>query len=116
MGRRVKSICRYRELRRPLAPFDIPFASARPQTAKRASLLAGTALASTLLLSSLLVPAPAKAASCTQLPSPAPISDLNINDFIICVNTEPRTNPAGNAIELSTIGDDLDPSVTLRTL
>jgi hypothetical protein len=35
---------------------------------------------------------------------PAPISHLAINDFIICVNTEARTNNAGSAIDLRTTG------------
>ena len=78
----------------------------RPRNAGRASLLAGTALVSTLLLTCLLGSNPAQAASCIQPLSPAPISDLNVNDTIICVNTEPRSNPAGNAIELSTIGNN----------
>ena len=34
---------------------------------------------------------------------PAPISHIAINDFIICVNTEARTNAAGYAIQLSTV-------------
>src|SRR5262245_47342460 len=77
-----------------------------PRCADRASLLAGTALVTTLFLTCLLGPNPAHAASCTQPSSPTPISDLNVNATIICVNTESRTNPTGNAIELSAIGNN----------
>jgi hypothetical protein len=61
------------------------------RSADRRSLLTGTALASTLLLSSLLAPTPAAAIACTQPPSPAAINNFSTTDPIICINTEPRT-------------------------
>ena len=68
---------------------------------------AGTALASTFLISTLVAPAPAAAqTACTQPASPLPIIDLNVDDAIVCVNTEARTNAAGDAISLSTTDDD----------
>jgi autotransporter family porin len=71
----------------------------------RRSLLAGTALASTLLLGIMLAPTSASALTCAGDvgTGPAPIDHGAVNDFIICVNTEPRTNAAGIAIYLSTI-------------
>jgi hypothetical protein len=71
----------------------------------RRSLLLGTALASTLLLGTLTHPSPASALTCAGDigTGPAPISHLNVNDFIYCINTEARTNAAGDAIDLSTI-------------
>jgi autotransporter family porin len=80
----------------------------RPKCADRKSLLLGTALASTLLLSSLFVPTPASAVrACLQPASPAPIADSSNADALVCVNTEPRTNPAGVAIQLSTNNPNL---------
>jgi hypothetical protein len=54
----------------------------------------------------LLAPTPASAFTCAGDvgTGPAPISHLAINDFIICVNTEARTNNAGSAIDLRTTG------------
>lgn len=54
----------------------------------------------------MLTPTPASAFTCAGDvgTGPAPISHTGINDFIICVNTEARTNAAGDAIELSTVG------------
>ncbi len=63
----------------------------RLRCADRRSLFAGTALASTLLLGSLLAPTPAAAVACIQPASPTPINDFSNTDAIICVNTEPRT-------------------------
>ncbi len=71
--------------------------------ADRKSLLLGTALASTLLLGSLLTPTPAHAVACIQPASPNPIIDTQAT-FITCVNTEPRTSAAANAIDLTTTG------------
>jgi len=51
----------------------------------------------------LIVPTPAAAVSCIQPASPSPISDTEAT-FITCVNTEPRINTAGDAIDLSTTG------------
>lgn len=50
-------------------------------------------------------PSPASALTCAGDvgTGPTPISHLNIDDSIYCINTEPRTNAAGNAITLSTI-------------
>ncbi len=99
--------------KRPRLHSPVGLRLCRPRNADRASLLAGTALVSTLLLACLLGSNSAQAVSCTQPPPPAPINldvNLNVNDKIICVNTEPRTNPpnpgdpGGNTIELSTIG------------
>jgi hypothetical protein len=75
----------------------------------RRSLLLGTALASTLLLGTLTHPSPASALTCAGDigTGPAPISHLNVNDFIYCINTEARTNAAGDAIDLSTINAPL---------
>ena len=80
----------------------------RPVKSDRRSLLLGTALASTLLMGTLAVPTPAGALTCAGDfgTGPAPISHLNINDAIICVNNEARTNAAGNAIELGTYDAD----------
>ncbi|MEX1060793.1 MAG: hypothetical protein WED13_07200, partial [Methyloceanibacter sp.] len=80
----------------------------RLRVADRRVLLAGTALASTLLLAALLSPTPAAALTCAGDvgTGPAPIIHTAINDFIICVNTEARTNAAGYAIQLSTINAD----------
>jgi autotransporter family porin len=71
-------------------------------------LLLSTALVSTLLLGCLLAPTRASAFTCAGDvgTGPAPISHPAINDFIICVNTEARTNAAGNAISLQTLGNN----------
>jgi hypothetical protein len=69
----------------------------------RRSLLFGTALVSTLVLGGILAPTPASAVACIQPASPNPIIDAEAT-FITCVNTEPRTNAAGNAIDLTTTG------------
>lgn len=64
-------------------------------------------LASTLLIGSIVVaPTPAAAVACLQPPSPSPINTNTVgpDQAIICVNTEPRTNPAGNVINLTTNG------------
>jgi len=59
-------------------------------------------------MGSLAAPTPAAAFTCAGDvgTGPAPISHLSINDFIICVNTEARTNTAGNAIDLGTYNAD----------
>jgi autotransporter family porin len=74
--------------------------------ADRRALLAGTALASTLLLGTLFAPTPAQAVACVQPASPAPINDFSATDPIICVNTEPRNAILGDpaAIFLQTTG------------
>jgi len=64
-------------------------------------------LASKLLIGSIVVaPTPAAAVACLQPPSPSPINTNTVgpDQAIICVNTEPRTNPAGNVINLTTNG------------
>ncbi|HEY6921006.1 MAG TPA: hypothetical protein VI390_05335 [Methyloceanibacter sp.] len=50
-------------------------------------------------------PSPGSALTCAGDvgTGPAPISHLNVDDSIVCINTEARTNAAGNAITLSTI-------------
>jgi hypothetical protein len=55
---------------------------------------------------SLLIPSPAGAVVCLQAPSPNPINTNTVgaDQPIICVNTDPRTNPAGNAVNLTTNG------------
>ena len=84
--------------------------------ADRKLLLLTTALASTLVIGSLAGPTPAAAVvTCIgDIGSGVPISHLAVADTIICVNTEARTNAAGNAISLQTIGNnfpvDLDNS------
>ncbi|HZJ12518.1 MAG TPA: hypothetical protein VFD26_07695 [Methyloceanibacter sp.] len=80
----------------------------RPVESDRSSLLLGTALASTLLMGTLAAPTSAAALTCAAYvgTGPAPISLLNTNDSIICVNTEARANAAGNAIELETYNAD----------
>ncbi len=75
----------------------------------RKALLLGTALVSTLLFGTMTAPTPAHAVvDCLTAapPSPGPIDENNPGDSIICVNTEPRTNAAGDAIFLGTDGDD----------
>jgi hypothetical protein len=91
--------------RRPIIaqhPSRVP----RLKCADRRSLLAGTALASTLLLTGLVIPTPAQAVACLQPAPPAPISDSSATNPIICVNTEPRNAILGDpaAIFLSTTG------------
>jgi hypothetical protein len=83
----------------------------------RKSLRLGTALASTLLIGSIVVaPTPAAAVACLQPPSPSPINTNTVgpDQAIICVNTEPRTNPAGNVINLTTNGTRRGISVETR--
>ena len=77
----------------------------------RKSLLLGTALASTLLLGTVVAPTPAAAVvTCALNPPSVPASPGRIdltgtNNSIFCVNTETRINNAGTAIGLSTTGD-----------
>ncbi|MBM3543270.1 MAG: hypothetical protein FJX44_02000 [Alphaproteobacteria bacterium] len=74
---------------------------------RRKSLLLGTALASTLLIGSLIVPAPAEAVVFCPQPPGGPIL-INLNtDPIVCNNAFDITNNAGIAIDLSTGGDGL---------
>ena len=72
----------------------------------RKALLLGTALVSTLLLGTVAAPTPAHAilTCAADVGSGLPISQSSAVEPIICVNTEPRTNAAGNAIDLSTSG------------
>jgi hypothetical protein len=80
---------------------------ARRIRADRKSLLLGTALASTLLIASLLTPTPAAAVPCDQNPpfAPDPIIDFNVPDALTCVNTADRNNDAvSNVILLTTTG------------
>jgi hypothetical protein len=80
--------------------------------ADRKSLLLGTALASTLLLGSLIAPMPAQAdATCPPgaFPPPGPIAIINPGDDITCVNVYDRSNnpPAADAvIQLTTDNDN----------
>lgn len=77
------------------------------RSAARKSLLLGTALASTLLLGTLLAPAPVHAAvNCPPgtFPPPGPIAINNPADDIVCVNVFDRYNNAGDTIHLSTNG------------
>lgn len=90
--------CRSRQFQKP--SLVLP----RPRYADRKSLLLGSALASTLLIGSLLAPAPAFAVvNCPAGTGPAPLSYLNQTDDIVCLNTEPRDGGAGGGIELQTI-------------
>ena len=68
----------------------------------RTSLLLGTALASTLIIGCVIAPTPAMSVVATCPPGSTPIHITN-NDSIICVNADPRSNPAGDAIYLRTI-------------
>ena len=72
----------------------------------RKALLLGTALVSTLLLGTVAAPTPAHAVLTCAADvgtGPTPINH-STNEPIICVNTEPRTNAAGDAIYLDTSG------------
>jgi hypothetical protein len=84
--------------------------------ADRKSLLLGTALASTLLLGTLLAPTPAHAVDCFAAATPPPgasgpiIVFPPVNDSITCTNTADRFNnpalpQAGAVIRLLTTGD-----------
>lgn len=73
----------------------------------RKALLLGTAIVSAVALGTVTAPGSAAAqTACTQPVSPGPIIDLNVDDALVCVNTEARTNAAGDAISLSTTSDD----------
>jgi len=83
---------------RPIVPL--------PRSADRCALLAGTALVSTLLLTSLFVPAPARAAINCLIGSPPPGPIIAGGaDSVVCVNVDNRSN-AGNVISLFTSGSD----------
>ena len=89
-----------------------PAARQTPAVARK-ELLLGTALASTLLLGATVAPLPAYAVrACVQPTAPNPIIDVSAVDAITCINTEPRTNPNGDAIDISTVGDGLFISLT----
>ena len=80
-----------------------PAIRTRLHSADRKSLLLGTALASTLFLSSLLAPTSSVAApvTCTQ-PRPDPIADTATVGPLICVNTDTRNGGgAYDAIHLT---------------
>jgi len=79
----------------PLPQTTLP----RLRCADRRSLLAGTALASTLLLSSLLAPTPAYAlTNClTGNPPPGRIA-VTVADDIICINVDNRFNNVGTKV------------------
>jgi hypothetical protein len=85
----------------PLGPI-VPL----PRSTDRCALLAGTALVSTLLLTSLFVPAPARAVTNCLIgnPPPGPIAAGGADSFV-CVNVDNRSN-AGNVISLFTSGSD----------
>src|SRR5680860_88061 len=73
----------------------------------RRALLLGTALVSTLLLVTVTAPAHAAVDCIAVSPaSPLPIDVNDPGDDIVCVNTLPRNNNSGDAIFLSTDGDD----------
>src|SRR6266508_3339360 len=109
---------RYGAARQARPAPSCPAYTPRLRCADRKSLLLGTALASTLLIGTMLAPAPAAAVACIQPASPNPINDTEAT-FITCVNTEPRINAAGNAIQLTTTGTgsyiDLYNSGVLKT-
>jgi outer membrane autotransporter protein len=71
-----------------------------PSVPGRSVLLAGTALATTLILATLVAPMPALAVACTQPPPPGAISDTETT-FITCINTDARAD-ASQVIVLST--------------
>jgi hypothetical protein len=73
----------------------------RLRLADRKSLLLGTALASTLLIVSLLAPPPAQAV--TTCPPGSGQILINVADDIVCVNVDDRTF-AGSVIDLTTTG------------
>jgi hypothetical protein len=72
----------------------------------RKSLPLGTARLEAAHRQHSVAPTPAAAVACLQPPSPSPINTNTVgpDQAIICVNTEPRTNPAGNVINLTTNG------------
>jgi hypothetical protein len=75
------------------------------RSADRKSLLLGTALASTLLLGTLVAPAPAHALSCPQPPG-GPINVASATDSIECVNVFDIPTAPTIAIDLATSGDN----------
>jgi outer membrane autotransporter protein len=108
-GRRVRCVGRRKAPRA-----GAPRPAARPACLvrvkpQRASLLLGTALASTLLLANLVAPTPALAADCVQPVSPNPINEYSNTESLTCVNTEIRRGDAVDvdAIRLETGGDGL---------
>ena len=103
------SACRARRARRlPRSNLDVggePLP--RLRCADRKSLLLGTAMVTTLFVPTITAPTPAHAVfDCIVGPPAAPASPgpiyANQPDAIVCVNTEPRANAAGNAIDLRT--------------
>jgi hypothetical protein len=85
-----------RVARLPTAPDSSLTARRNPWRIDRRTLLAGTALASTLIAGGLLAPAPASAQQAISIVgSPTPVDIDNANDCIF----------AGNCIEITTNGD-----------
>jgi hypothetical protein len=82
----------------------------------RKSLPLGTARLEAAHRQHSVAPTPAAAVACLQPPSPSPINTNTVgpDQAIICVNTEPRTNPAGNVINLTTNGTGRGISVEAR--
>ena len=70
------------------------------------SLLLTTALTTTLIFATTLGSTRAAAADCAQPASPAPINDTQTAPITPCFNAGICTNAAGDAIFLSTTGDD----------
>jgi autotransporter-like protein/autochaperone domain-containing protein len=109
--------CRGVKRGRPARPNSSRALSSLPRlrSADRKSLLLGTALASTLLLGTVIAPGPAHAVDCFAAANPPPgasgpiIVSPAINDFITCTNTDDRFNnpalpQAGAVIRLLTTG------------
>ena len=82
----------------------------------RKSLPLGTARLEAAHRQHSVAPTPAAAVACLQPPSPSPINTNTVgpDQAIICVNTEPRANPAGNVINLTTNGTGRGISVETR--
>ena len=109
--RRVKPRGARRLPPRSDAPASRPTFLMRLQRADRSSLLVTTALASTLLIGTLLAPTPsvAQTTTCSGGPAPGPTPILEIAaTSIICVNGDDRVSngDSPDAIALETNGDD----------
>ena len=99
-GRFVQTISRFTGRSRHKRRLSSPAPLTPPAGVDRNSLLLGTAISSTLLVLALIPVAPARAAECLQPPG-GPIA-IAVAEPITCENEFDITNPAGDAIQLST--------------